>query len=90
MEDERYLYACGLYIEYNPVEAGLVNRPEEWLYSSSRYYFAGESDDLVSRYGELQLPEGINLRSKEIFENGDVIGSELFKFYREGELSEAH
>jgi len=26
IEDEKYLYACGLYIERNPVKAGMVNK----------------------------------------------------------------
>jgi REP element-mobilizing transposase RayT len=30
------------YIHANPVRAGLVNRPEEWSYSSARAYLCGE------------------------------------------------
>jgi putative transposase len=32
IQDESYLFACGTYIELNPVEAGLVAAPEEWKY----------------------------------------------------------
>lgn len=31
---ERYLYNCLAYIHMNPVKAGMVNKPEEYLYSS--------------------------------------------------------
>lgn len=33
-----YKYRCFCYIHDNPVEAGLVDSPEEWLYSSARDY----------------------------------------------------
>ena len=39
--DEAYLYALILYIEQNPVRAGVVKEPERYPYSSARY-FAGE------------------------------------------------
>src|SRR5688572_22130025 len=32
--DEAYLLACARYVELNPVRAGLVARPEQWLWSS--------------------------------------------------------
>jgi putative transposase len=35
IEDERYLSACGLYIEMNPVKAGMVGKAEEWPHSSN-------------------------------------------------------
>ena len=89
VENERYLYACGLYIEYNPVEAGLVIRSEEWANSSSRHYFDGSPDDLITRYEMQELPEGIDVRRRETFTQGDVIGSDLFKLYCEEELCPA-
>ena len=30
------------YIHYNPVEAGIVDKPEEYLYSSVRDYWGGK------------------------------------------------
>ncbi|MBU4148935.1 MAG: transposase [Candidatus Omnitrophica bacterium] len=47
IEDDGYLLRCGLYIERNPVEAGLVTLPEEYLWSSYRAYAFGEKDDIV-------------------------------------------
>jgi putative DNA methylase len=35
-DDAHYANAVN-YIEQNPVKAGLVNRPEEWPFSSARY-----------------------------------------------------
>ncbi len=30
------------YIHYNPVEAGFINKPEDWLYSSAIDYYDGK------------------------------------------------
>jgi hypothetical protein len=30
------------YVHYNPVKIGLVDRPEEWRYSSARNYYGGD------------------------------------------------
>ena len=79
IEDERYLQACGRYVEGNPVEAGMVKRCEDWPHSSSRYYFSGSSDGLVDPYhfdGEALVIKG---DVKKYFEKGNVIGSDLFK-----------
>ncbi len=46
--DEGYLMACARYVELNPVRAGLVARPEDWLWSSARAHLAGKDDDLVT------------------------------------------
>lgn len=81
IEDEKYLAACGQYVEYNPVEAGMVERPEDWPYSSSRCYFLGAEDPLVDRYAfDGSVPEGVDLRDRSFFERGSGIGSALFKF----------
>jgi REP element-mobilizing transposase RayT len=38
IDDERYLLAVLAYIHNNPVRAGLVEQPEQWLYSSYQDY----------------------------------------------------
>ncbi|WKZ29671.1 MAG: transposase [Patescibacteria group bacterium] len=43
-----YLFACGNYIEMNPVRAKLVASPEKWHYSSYGVYAFGETDPLVT------------------------------------------
>ena len=50
IENERYLAACGLYVELNPVRAGLCQEPTEYPFSSARKYYLGIPDDLVDEY----------------------------------------
>ena len=41
------------YIHYNPVEAGLCNLPEEYKYSTARFYETGVNDwGFVTHYTE--------------------------------------
>ncbi len=70
VEDETYLYACGQYIENNPVKAGLVKENMQWKHSSSRHYQNSIIDPVVDGYeaiGLPQLPGDIDLSDKEIF-----------------------
>ncbi len=46
--DEAYLLACARYVELNPVRAGLVERPEEWRWSSAAAHMEGKDDVLVA------------------------------------------
>jgi putative transposase len=46
--DERYLMAAARYVEMNPVRAGLVQRPEDWRWSSAAAHLAGRDDALVT------------------------------------------
>ncbi len=59
------------YIHRNPVKRGLVERPEDWPWSSFRHYTSGvkgaveiESQWTAARRGN-QLPEGVALRKGE-------------------------
>ncbi|WP_020405102.1 REP-associated tyrosine transposase [Hahella ganghwensis] len=47
IDTEKYLLTCYRYIEMNPVRAGLVKRPSEYLWSSARWHGWGEKDELV-------------------------------------------
>jgi len=38
------------YIHYNPVKAGLCNLPEDYTYSSARYYLLNDDDALITHY----------------------------------------
>lgn len=49
VEKESYLLAGGRYIERNPVRAGMVKLPWEYLYSSSQYYCEGKNDELTQK-----------------------------------------
>ena len=48
VQEERYLLACYRYIELNPVRAGMVERPEDWPWSSYRTNALGEQTSLLS------------------------------------------
>lgn len=45
---DSYLFACGNYIEMNPVRAKLVSNPESWPHSSYGNYAFGRRDPLVA------------------------------------------
>jgi putative transposase len=42
-----YMFTAARYIELNPVRAGLVERPEDWPWSSARAHLSGRDDALV-------------------------------------------
>lgn len=46
--DETYLLAAVRYVEMNPVDAGLVERPEDYPWSSAKAHMAARDDGLVS------------------------------------------
>ena len=80
IEDERYLYACGKYIEENPVKAGLVEEGADWEYSSARFYEGRGSDELLAPYAQQEMPEDVDLSDESEFEHGWIIGSGGFKY----------
>jgi putative transposase len=45
--DEAHLHACVRYVELNPVRAGLVERPEQWRWSSARAHLGLGADGLT-------------------------------------------
>jgi len=47
IDKENYFIWCGLYIELNPVRAGLAAEPKDWCWSSYRFYAFGEADPLM-------------------------------------------
>ena len=87
--NEVYLAACGLYVEYNPVKAGLCHEATDYPYSSARKYFKGEPDDLVDEYSVPTLPIGLQDLAKQpvvsdaFFSRCSVIG-------RKGEKGDSH
>lgn len=50
--DESYLLAAARYVEMNPVAAGLVQHPTDYLWSSARAHLDG-TDDLLVKVGAL-------------------------------------
>ncbi|MEW6725916.1 MAG: transposase [Bacillota bacterium] len=47
IEDDAYLLATVRYVHLNPVDAGIVSTPEDYPWSSHRYYLGQVSDGLV-------------------------------------------
>jgi len=50
IETDRYLLACMAYLDLNPVRAGMVSRPEDYVWSSYRHYIGRCEDKLVSAH----------------------------------------
>lgn len=48
VDTDRYCLACYRYIELNPVRAGMVNRPDEYRWSSYHCNALGKPDILIS------------------------------------------
>jgi putative transposase len=48
IESERYLLACMVYIDLNPVRAGMVQEPADYKWSSHRHCIGQLSDKLVT------------------------------------------
>lgn len=48
IQAERYLLACMVYMDLNPVRAAMVTDPAEYPWSSHRYYVGGRADRLVT------------------------------------------
>ena len=48
IETERYLLACMVYIDLNPVRAGMVTQPGAWPWSSHPHYLGQRIDKLVT------------------------------------------
>jgi len=48
VQEDRYMLACYRYIEMNPVRAGMVERPEDFPWSSYRANALGDYDRLLS------------------------------------------
>ena len=60
IDDEQYLFTCMRYIELNPVRAGMVKHPKNYLWSSYHTNALGKPDQLVTphpRYTALGLDE---------------------------------
>jgi putative transposase len=48
IETDRYLLACMAYIDLNPVRAGMVASPKDFVWSSHGHYIGQRSDKLIT------------------------------------------
>jgi putative transposase len=63
MDDNHTLVAAG-YIELNPLKAGMVNRAEEYQWSSAKAHLSGRDNNVVTVSPLVEIePEGRNYRS---------------------------
>lgn len=65
IQEEQYLIQCGKYIELNPVKANLVKFPEDYLYSSYRYYGFGIKDKIIDE-DPLYINFGSNITTRQL------------------------
>ena len=49
IDKDNYLIWCGLYIEINPLRAGLVEKPEDWQFSSYEFYAFSKAHPLIEK-----------------------------------------
>jgi putative transposase len=54
IDSETYLLTCMRYIELNPVRAGMVTHPSDYVWSSYRHNAQGHNDALLTPYREYQ------------------------------------
>lgn len=83
IENESYLLACGTYVEYNPVRAGICQSPQLYSYSSAAKYLLNRPDDLVDDYDEVESLKPIafdplSLEARKTFSQAKAVGSPLF------------
>jgi len=88
IQEGRYLIECGIYIELNPVKAGIVEFPEEYKWSSYSAYAAAKGDGLVDlspAYMDLSdKPEERRESYRELVEQRKKEKREESRFFRVG------
>ena len=52
VSSRRYMLACYRYIELNPVRAGMVEHPADYLWSSYQHNARGKPSSLITHHGE--------------------------------------
>lgn len=48
VDTDVHLLMCGKYVELNPVRAGIVSQPQDYLFSSYKFYAYGKPDSLLT------------------------------------------
>lgn len=82
IQKERYLVACGRYIERNPVKSELTNEAQNYLHSSAGFYCTGAPDDLTTEDTfYLEFGNNLEVRRKaytQFLRGSDADKEELF------------
>jgi putative transposase len=50
IDTDRYMLGCGLYVEHNPVKAGIVANPDEYPWSSYGHWTGTRNDLMLSEH----------------------------------------
>jgi putative transposase len=83
IDTEGYLVQCGKYVELNPVRAGIVTNPEDYPFSSCRYYAWGIDDPLITPDPSyLSLADSESERQalyRELFIDAKMVNSEKLR-----------
>lgn len=74
--DDAHLQTATIYIEMNPVKAGIVERPEDYLWSSAAFHIQGKQDILVK---SLKLPANLGDWSQLLEREADDSQEESFR-----------
>ena len=80
IDTDAYLLMCGKYIELNPIRAGIVLQPQDYLFSSYKFYAYGKPDSLLTpnpAYLALSVsPEARKEQYIKFVINGNVINTQ--------------
>lgn len=86
---DSYFIQCGKYIELNPVRKGLVERPEDYSFSSYNYYLKSEDNPLLTEdffYSEMGKSEKERQENYEKIVIADVIKNSYKKIVWGGDI----
>ena len=75
IEAENYFLRCAIYIELNPVRAGLVKNSLDWKFSSARASIKGENDKIID-ISDVYLSLGCDTKERQ-FEYSSLLKLEL-------------
>ncbi len=88
IEDGRYILECGRYIELNPINADIIERPEDYKYSSYSFYAFGKKNSLIDYNPEyLRLSDDFERRRfiyREFVQNGLKERRGIERYFRTG------
>jgi len=72
---DQYLIGLCIYIHYNPVKAGLVSRPEEWIYSNYLDWIDKRKSILFSK----EIKEYYDISTKDYIRMMDSYNQDHFE-----------
>jgi len=76
--DEPYLFTAVRYIENNPVRAGLVQRAEDYVWSSAQAHVKGVYDNLISENLSAEDDDKEMLQLRQHERTGRPLGNDYF------------